>query len=131
MSAPAGTVVWTDTETLTLRNLVRYAGASGDFNPIHYDGDFARSRGLPSVIAHGMFSTGIIARLVRAHAGRPLQFDRISSRFVGVLVPDREILFTCYEIGDGTGGQHNLIVDARHSGAENPSVLCSIDVTDL
>jgi acyl dehydratase len=49
---------------ITRTDIVRYAGASGDFNPIHHDEPFARSAGLPSVMAHGMLSAGILASFV-------------------------------------------------------------------
>jgi 3-hydroxybutyryl-CoA dehydratase len=49
---------------LTRTDFVRYAGASGDFNPIHHDEAFARSAGLPSVMAHGMLSAGLLASFV-------------------------------------------------------------------
>jgi acyl dehydratase len=129
---PAGaTLIWTDTEELTSRDLVRYAGASGDLNPIHYDADFARSRGLPGVIVHGMFSTGIIARLVRTHAAQPVQFDRIAARFLGVLEINKEITFSCYESDESVRPQHSLTVDVRHTGAANPSIVCQVQVTEI
>lgn len=49
---------------ITRTDIVRYAGASGDFNPIHHDEPFAKSAGLPSVMAHGMLSAGILASFV-------------------------------------------------------------------
>jgi acyl dehydratase len=49
---------------ITRTDIVRYAGASGDFNPVHHDEPFARSAGLPSVMAHGMLSAGILASFV-------------------------------------------------------------------
>ena len=48
----------------TTRQLVQYAGASGDFYEIHYDQDFARSTGLPGVILHGLLKAGFLAQLV-------------------------------------------------------------------
>lgn len=54
----AGDVVAEREFTLTRNELVRYAGASGDFNPIHYRDDFAQSVGLPGVLAHGMLTMG-------------------------------------------------------------------------
>jgi acyl dehydratase len=54
---------------LTRTDIVRYAGASGDFNPIHHDEPFAVAAGLPSVMAHGMLSAGILASFVTAWAG--------------------------------------------------------------
>jgi len=49
---------------LTRTDLVRYAGASGDFNPIHHDEEFARAAGNPSVFGHGMLTAGVLARCV-------------------------------------------------------------------
>src|SRR4029450_4742275 len=56
-------------ETIERLDLVRYAGASGDFNPIHWNDEVARAVGLPGVIAHGMYSMGVAARMVTAWAG--------------------------------------------------------------
>ena len=56
---------------LTRDSLVRYAGASGDFNPIHYRDDVARSVGLPGVLAHGMLTMGIAAQSVVDWIGDP------------------------------------------------------------
>jgi acyl dehydratase len=54
--------------TVTRADLVRYAAASGDHNPIHQDEDVARSVGLPGVIAHGMYTMALVARAVQAWA---------------------------------------------------------------
>jgi acyl dehydratase len=59
-----GAVVAETTVTLTRDSLVRYAGASGDFNPIHYRDDVARSAGLPGVLAHGMLTMGVAVQPV-------------------------------------------------------------------
>ena len=59
-----GSVVGTSTVTIDRARLVRYAGASGDFNPIHWDDTFAQGVGLPGVIAHGMFTMGSAVALV-------------------------------------------------------------------
>jgi acyl dehydratase len=56
----------TQTFTITRADLVRYAAASGDHNPIHQDEDVARSVGLPGVIAHGMYTMALAARAVDA-----------------------------------------------------------------
>ncbi len=64
-----GEIVATRTLTVTRDNLVRYAGASGDFNPIHYNDAFAESVGLPGVIAHGMFTMGVAASVAEEWAG--------------------------------------------------------------
>ena len=49
-------------ERLSRTDLVKYAGASGDFNPIHHDEEFARAAGNPSVFGHGMLTAGFVAR---------------------------------------------------------------------
>ncbi len=61
---------------VTRTHLVRYAGASGDFNPLHHDDDFARGAGLPGVMAHGMLSAGLLASFLSACAG-----DRFVRRY--------------------------------------------------
>ncbi|MEY4434064.1 MAG: hypothetical protein RIR16_104 [Actinomycetota bacterium] len=58
-----GQVVGTSEYLLTRDSLVRYAGASGDFNPIHYRDDFAQSVGLPGVLAHGMLTMGVAVQV--------------------------------------------------------------------
>ncbi|MBA2280932.1 MAG: MaoC family dehydratase N-terminal domain-containing protein [Acidimicrobiia bacterium] len=54
---------------LTRTDLVRYAGASGDFNPMHHDDDKATATGLPSVFGHGMFSMGLLGRAITDYVG--------------------------------------------------------------
>jgi len=60
---------------------VRYAGASGDFNPFHYDSDFARSRGFRGVFAHGLFIAGVLGQTLVAWSG-PTMLRRLKVRFV-------------------------------------------------
>lgn len=70
-------------------DLVRYAGASGDFNPIHWNERFATSVGLPDVIAHGMFTMASAARVVTDWAGDPGAVVEYGVRFTRpVVVPD-------------------------------------------
>jgi acyl dehydratase len=70
-SATVGEIVATRDFTLTRDSLVRYAGASGDFNPIHYRDDIAQSVGLPGVLAHGMLTMGFAVQPVVDWAGDP------------------------------------------------------------
>jgi acyl dehydratase len=71
------------------RDLVRYAGASRDFNPIHWNERFAKSVGLPDVIAHGMFTMASAIRVVTDWAGDPGAVTEYSVRFTRpVVVPD-------------------------------------------
>jgi acyl dehydratase len=70
-------------------DLVRYAGASGDFNPIHWNERFAVSVGLPNVIAHGMFTMAQAGRLVSDWVGDPGRVEEFGVRFTRpVVVPD-------------------------------------------
>ncbi|HZG04620.1 MAG TPA: MaoC family dehydratase [Streptomyces sp.] len=74
---------------VTRATLVRYAGASGDFNPIHWNERFAREVGLPDVIAHGMFTMAEAARVVTDWAGDPGALVEYGVRFTKpVVVPD-------------------------------------------
>ena len=67
-------------------DLVRYAGASGDFNPLHHDETFARAAGLPGVMAHGMFSAGLLGSFLIAWIGeRPIR--RFKVRFLAPVWP--------------------------------------------
>ena len=71
------------------QDLVKYAGASGDFNPIHWNEAFARSVELPGVIAHGMFTMGAAVQLVSDWAGDPAAVVDYQTRFTKpVLVTD-------------------------------------------
>ncbi|MFI6344665.1 MaoC family dehydratase [Streptomyces sp. NPDC050560] len=88
-----GTVLPTRTFPVTRATLVRYAGASGDFNPIHWNERFAKEVGLPDVIAHGMFTMAEAARVVTDWVGDPGALVQYGVRFTRpVVVPD-----------DGTG----------------------------
>jgi acyl dehydratase len=76
---------------ITRADLVRYAGASGDFNPIHWNQRFALGVGLPDVIAHGMFTMAVAARAVTDWVGDPGAVVEFSVRFTKpVVVPDDE-----------------------------------------
>jgi acyl dehydratase len=74
---------------VTRADLVRYAGASGDFNPIHWNERVATDVGLPGVIAHGMFTMAVASRLVSRWAGDPGAIEEYHVRFGRpVVVPD-------------------------------------------
>ena len=73
----------------------RYAGASGDFNPIHIDDEFAKAVGLPRNILHGLYSMGLVARANAAVAGgNPRALKRLSVQFRGMGMPEQEIVVT-------------------------------------
>jgi acyl dehydratase len=73
----------------------RYAGASGDFNPIHIDREFAQAVGLPSNILHGLYGMAQVGRFVQAAAGGdPRRVKRLAVQFRGMGFPEQEIVVT-------------------------------------
>lgn len=70
---------------------VRYAGASGDFNPIHTDKEYATMVGLPSTILHGLWSMAQVARAVTDAAGGPEGIESLEVQFRGMGFPEQEI----------------------------------------
>ncbi len=91
--APGDVVVGATLPPLTVRltrtDLVRYAGASGDFNPIHHSDHFAAAVGLPGVVAHGLLTMGTALRVVTDWVGDPDRIRSYTVRFTKpVVVPD-------------------------------------------
>lgn len=80
-------------ENISREDIVRYAGASGDFNPIHYDDTRARERGHPSVFAQGMFSAGIATRTLRKWFGLK-RLTSYRTRFVSKVWPGDTLTVT-------------------------------------
>jgi acyl dehydratase len=83
-----GDVVAGGSFPLTRDSLVRYAGASGDFNPIHYRDDIAASVGLPGVLAHGMLTMGLAVQPVVDWAGDPARVIDYQVRFTRPVLVD-------------------------------------------
>jgi len=94
---------------------VRYAGASGDYNPIHVDEEFAKSVGLPGKILHGLYSMAQVARAAEEAAGGPDKLKRLSVQFRGMGLPEQEIVVTgtVREAGDTT------VIDLEAAQGEN------------
>ncbi|MCX6385218.1 MAG: MaoC/PaaZ C-terminal domain-containing protein [Solirubrobacterales bacterium] len=70
----------------------RYAGASGDFNPIHVDQEFAQAVGLPGRILHGLWTMAQVARLATDAGGGPHSLSRLSVQFRGMGLPEQELV---------------------------------------
>jgi acyl dehydratase len=89
---------------------VRYAGASGDFNPIHIDEQFAKQVGLPGRILHGLWTMAQVARAQTEAGGGPQSLQRLAVQFRGMGVPEAEVEVTgeVREIRDGVA-----VIDAR------------------
>ena len=111
-----GDVVASETFHLTRDNLVRYAGASGDFNPIHYRDDVAVSVGLPGVLAHGMLTMGLAVQPVSNWVGDPAR------------IVDYQVRFTRPVLVDGATGA-DVTVTATVGALEEETQVARIDLT--
>jgi acyl dehydratase len=101
-------------DPITTTQLAKYAGASGDFNRIHYDDPFARAAGFPSVIAHGMLSMAFFGELCARYAGGPDKVKRLRARFVAVTFPGDRITVEAKELSrDATAGTAELELTAK------------------
>jgi acyl dehydratase len=90
----------------------RYAGASGDFNPIHIDREFAQAVGLPSNILHGLYGMAQVARAAQAAAGGdPRGVKRLSVQFRGMGFPEQEIVVSG-EVKSVSDGRAVVAVEA-------------------
>ncbi|AOW92908.1 acyl dehydratase [Rhodococcus sp. WMMA185] len=106
---------------LTRESLVRYAGASGDFNPIHYHDDAAKSIGLPGVLAHGMLTMGLSTQCVVEWLGDPARVTGYRARFTKPVVVDPEegaIVEVLAEVGqvDRDAGTARIDLTATFDG---------------
>lgn len=115
-SLTKGDVVAEENFHLTRDNLVRYAGASGDFNPIHYRDDVAISVGLPGVLAHGMLTMGLAVQPVSNWVGDPAR------------IVDYQVRFTRPVLVDGTTGA-DVTVTATVGALEDETKVARIDLT--
>jgi acyl dehydratase len=98
----------------------RYAGASGDFNPIHIDPEFAKAVGLPGTILHGLYMMGLVARANAAVAdGDPRGLKRLSVQFRGMGAPETEIVVSgTVKSVDGD----RVVVDTVAAQGENQTI---------
>jgi acyl dehydratase len=95
---------------------VRYAGASGDFNPIHIDEEFAKQVGLPGRILHGLWTMAQVARAQTEAAGGPHALQRLSVGFRGMGVMEQEIVVTS-KVRSVADGIAHVDCEAVQSGA--------------
>ena len=115
-SLTVGDVVAEETFHLTRDSLVRYAGASGDFNPIHYRDDVATSVGLPGVLAHGMLTMGVAVQTVVNWIGDPGRIE------------DYQVRFTRPVLVDPANGADVTVV-AKVAALEEDGQIARIDLT--
>jgi acyl dehydratase len=95
----------------------RYAGASGDFNPIHIDEEFARAVGLPGRILHGLWTMAQVARAETEAAGGPAHLKRLSVQFRGMGVPEQEIVVSG-TVRESDGGRVLVDTVAEQAGKQ-------------
>lgn len=115
-SLTKGDVVAEESFHLTRDNLVRYAGASGDFNPIHYRDDIAQSVGLLGVLAHGMLTMGLAVQPVSNWVGDPAR------------IVDYQVRFTRPVLVDGSDGA-DVTITATVAVLEEETKIARIDLT--
>jgi acyl dehydratase len=102
-SLEVGQIIGTEEFLLTRDSLVRYAGASGDFNPIHYRDDFAQSVGLDGVLAHGMLTMGVAVQVAVnwvGDAGKVIDYGVRFTKPVFVDAADGAVLIVTGKIGE-------------------------------
>jgi acyl dehydratase len=103
---------------LTRTDLVAYAGASGDYNPMHHDEVKATAAGQPSVFGHGMFSMGLLGTAITDYVG-PGNVTRFTVRFARQTWPDEELRSAVVVTGKRTeGGVHLIDLDVRLRNAD-------------
>ncbi|HEX3520158.1 MAG TPA: MaoC/PaaZ C-terminal domain-containing protein [Solirubrobacteraceae bacterium] len=95
----------------------RYAGASGDFNPIHIDEEFAHAVGLPGKILHGLWTMAQVARAQTEAAGGPGHLKRLSVQFRGMGVPEQEVIVSG-TVREVSGGRALIDTVAEQSGKQ-------------
>jgi acyl dehydratase len=96
---------------------VRYAGASGDFNPIHIDEEFATSVGLPGKILHGLWTMAQVARALTEAGGGPESLKRLSVQFRGMGFPEQELVVRS-TVSTVDGGVATVETVAEQAGNE-------------
>ena len=126
----ATTVAWSDVEvgdalpSITARlqrvNLVMYAGASGDFNPIHWNEKFAKAVGLPDVIAHGMLTMATAGRVVTDWVGDPGAVLEYGVRFTRPVVVPNDDAGATVEIS-------GVVADKREDGTVRVDLTAVFD----
>ena len=116
---------------LSRADLVRYAAASGDFNPIHWNQEFAVSVGLPDVIAHGMLTMGAAMQLVADWAGDPGRVVDVQTRFTKPVVVPNGVREGAAEIQPSTTLSIVGVVGALDEQAGTARIDLTVSAPDL
>ena len=99
---------WPTVDNISRTHFVRYAGASGDFNPMHHDDSVATKVGYPSVFGHGMFTAGVLSHYVTDWVGTG-NLRKYAVRFKGQLYPGRNLTITAKVTRKYKEGNENRI----------------------
>ncbi len=115
---PKQEIVSSTTNPITHAQIVRYAGASGDFNPIHNDPEFAKNMGLDGTIAHGMLVMGLVGRMVTSYTD-PKFVKNFNVKFVGMTKPDEALtLSSVVKKKDEIEGKKMATIAVQASGPQ-------------
>ena len=112
---------WPTVDTISRTHFVRYAGASGDFNPMHHDDSVATKVGYPSVFGHGMFTAGVLSHYVTDWVGVG-NLRKYAVRFKGQLYPGRNLTITAKVTRKYKEGDENRI-DATLQGVDDKGTV--------
>jgi acyl dehydratase len=117
--------------TLTRTDLVKYAGASGDFNPMHHDDVQAKEVGLPSVFGHGMYSAGLVATALTNFVGVG-RLTRYKVRFAKQTWPGDVLTTSVTVSGKRTEGERNLVdFDCELANSDGVAVVVGEATAEL
>jgi acyl dehydratase len=118
-----GDVAPSRSHTLTRTDLVKYAGASGDFNPMHHDDVQAKEVGLPSVFGHGMYSAGLVASALTDYVGVG-RLTRYKVRFAKQTWPGDVLTTSITVTAKRTEGERNLVdLDCQLANQDGVAVV--------
>ena len=112
---------WPKVENVSRSNFVRYAGASGDFNPMHHDDTVATKVGYPSVFGHGMFTAGVLSHYVTDWVGVG-NLRKYAVKFKGQLYPGRTLTVMAKVTRKYKEGDENRI-DATLQGVDDKGTV--------
>lgn len=116
---------------LSRTDFVRYAGASGDFTPLHHDEEAARAAGMPSVFGQGMLSMGLLTSALEAWLG-PTALVEMSARFTRPTWPGETVIATAVVTGTRVEGSRRLVeLDCRLSGGDGEAKVVARAVARL
>ncbi|MFA5890488.1 MAG: MaoC/PaaZ C-terminal domain-containing protein [Actinomycetota bacterium] len=111
-------------ENVNRTHFVKYAGASGDFNPMHHDDTMAQAVGYPSVFGHGMFSAGVLSGYVTRLIGGVANLRKFSTQFRGQIWPGDTVTFSAKITGKSTeNGENRVDMDLAVTNQDGKAIV--------